>query len=184
MTTFNDLAVELQETIWKLVLPVSRGVHWIEIDGIPHKPDFTRDSIRMTQQYEFDLIPEKNVYYLRGTNPEFNNRVRANPDELSSPFFRHLLTTVPAVFGQSGPEEDSKTLRSDIFDEIAYVSRCRQLSTYTQITALLSVPAIANRRNAIYPNTECIQLAYRPQYVYELSTASDRNLRNSVQRRQ
>jgi hypothetical protein len=139
MATFNDLAVELQETIWKLVLPVSRGVHWIEIDGIPHKPDFTRDSIRMTQQCEFDLIPEKNVYYLRGTNPEFNNRVRANPDELSSPFFRHLLTTVPAVFGQSGPEEDSKTLRSDIFDEIAYVSRCRQLSNYTQITALLSV---------------------------------------------
>lgn len=48
MAIFNDLAVELQEAIWKLVLPASRGVHWIEIDGIPHKPDFIRDSIRMT----------------------------------------------------------------------------------------------------------------------------------------
>ena len=50
MAIFNDLAVELQEAIWKLVVPASRGVHWVEIDSIPHKPDFIRDSIRMTQR--------------------------------------------------------------------------------------------------------------------------------------
>ena len=48
MAIFSDLAIELQEAIWKLVLPASRGVHWVEIDGIPHKLDFIRDSIRMT----------------------------------------------------------------------------------------------------------------------------------------
>ena len=148
MAIFNDLAVELQEATWKLVLPASRSVQWVKIDCIPHKPDFIHDSIRMTQRCKFDLVPEKNVYYLRGENPEFSIRVSANPDELSSPFFRYLLTTVPAVFGQPGPEEDSEMLRSDIVDEIAYATRCRQLSTYTQTTALLSVCRLS-RTNGI-----------------------------------
>ncbi|KAJ8111288.1 hypothetical protein OPT61_g6081 [Boeremia exigua] len=51
MAIFNDLAIELQEAIWELVLPVSRGVHWIEVEGIPHDPEFIRDSIRMTQYW-------------------------------------------------------------------------------------------------------------------------------------
>jgi hypothetical protein len=186
MAIFNDLAVEIQEAIWKLVLPASRGVHWVEIDGIPHKPDFIRDSIRMTQRCEFDLVPEKNVYYLRGTNPEFNNRVRANPDELSSPFFRHLLTTVPAVFGQSGPEEDSEILRSDIVDEITYASRCRQLSTYTQITALLSVCRLSRtiaiqyiQRQSAYswPIHRSMGTNYRPRpmEIWEAQYSGDKN---------
>jgi hypothetical protein len=49
MATFSDLAVELQETIWELALPTARGVHWIEVEGIPQDPEFVRDSIRITQ---------------------------------------------------------------------------------------------------------------------------------------
>lgn len=60
MAIFNDLAVELQEAIWELVLPTSRGVHWIEVEGIPHDPEFIRDIIRMIQACKFDRIPETN----------------------------------------------------------------------------------------------------------------------------
>lgn len=133
MAIFNDLAIELQEAIWELVLPASRGVHWVEVEGIPHEPDFIRDSIRLTQWYKFDRMPETrdDVYKSRQFNPELKKRARAKKEE-SSPFFRHLLTTVPAVFGRSGPDDGAPT------DEIAYTRRCRQLSTYTQITTLLS----------------------------------------------
>lgn len=131
-------------------------------------------------------MPEKNVYYLRGENPEFNNRVRANLDELSSPFFCHLLTTVPAVFGQSGPEEDSEMLRSDIVDEIAYASRCRQLSTYTQITALLSVCRLSRtiaiqyiQRQSAYswPIHRSMGTNYRPRpmKIWEAQYSGEKN---------
>lgn len=145
MATFNDLAVELQEAIWELVLPTSRGVHWIEVEGIPHEPKFVRDSIRMTQWYKFDRIPEtkQDVWNSRQDNPEWDERAAEKKEE-SGPFFQHLLTTVPAVFGLSGSgddvlgKEDSEQLQHDRADEIAYTRRCRQLSTYTQITTLLS----------------------------------------------
>lgn len=143
MAKFNDLAVELQEAIWELVLPHTRGVHWIEVEGIPHEPEFVRDSIRMTQWHKFDRIPETRdaVYYAQQRHPRFSERAEAKTDE-SGPFFRHLLTTVPAVFGRPGPDDDdddgSKQLPYDRADEIAYTRRCRQLSTYTQVSTLLS----------------------------------------------
>ncbi|KAJ4330952.1 hypothetical protein N0V87_009536 [Didymella glomerata] len=175
MAIFSDLAVELQEAIWKLVLPASRGVHWVEVDGIPHEPDFIRDSIRMTEWYKFDRIPETHsgIYNLRAANPEFNIRVRANEtEEESSPFFRHLLTTAPAVFGRPGPDEDSEELQSDLADEIAYTARCRQLSTYSQITALLTAcrlsrsiahQYIQNNRKCSWPIRRSMGMAYRPR---------------------
>lgn len=145
MAIFNDLAVELQEAIWELAFPTSRGVHWIEVEGIPHEPEYVRDSIRMTQWCRFDRIPEAktDVFDSRQINPEFNKRARTKDHE-SGPFFRHLLTTVPAIVGRSGPDpdvlgqEDGEQLQRDQADEIAYTRRCRQLSTYTQITTLLS----------------------------------------------
>lgn len=142
MAKFNDLAVELQEAIWELVLPQARGVHWIEVEGIPHEPDFVRDSIRMTQWHRFDCIPETHdaVYYARQRHPRFSERAKAKEDE-SGPLFRQLLTTVPAVFGRSGADNDddgSKQLPYDRMGEIAYTRRCRQLSTYIQISTLLS----------------------------------------------
>ena len=58
MAIFNDLATELQEAIWEMVLPAFRGVHWIEVEGIPQDAGFVRDSIRMTKWYKFDRMPE------------------------------------------------------------------------------------------------------------------------------
>lgn len=150
MASFNDLAVELQEAIWELVLPI-RGVHWIEVEGIPHEPEYVRDSIRMTQWHKFDRMPEThdNVYHATQRHPPgFAKRAKTKKEE-SGPFFRHLLTTVPAAFGRSGPDEDvdvdapghhdSKQLPHDqLASEIAYTRRCRRLSTYTQISTLLS----------------------------------------------
>ncbi|KAF1923086.1 uncharacterized protein M421DRAFT_426188, partial [Didymella exigua CBS 183.55] len=187
MAIFNDLAVELQEAIWKLVLPASRGVHWVEVDGIPHDPEFIRDSIRMTQWYKFDRIPEtySDVYHVRGENPEFNIRVRANEAEESSPFFRHLLTTVPAVFGRPGPDEENQKLQIDLVDEIAYTSRCRQLSTYNQITTLLSLCRLSRNiaRRYIRDNRKCswsirrsMGVSYRPRpiKVWEAQYSGDK----------
>ncbi|KAL1603298.1 hypothetical protein SLS59_004394 [Nothophoma quercina] len=76
MAIFNDLAIELQEAIWELVLPASRGVHWVEVEGIPHDPEFIRDSIRLTQWHKFDRIPKthSDVFYARQEDPEFNRR--------------------------------------------------------------------------------------------------------------
>jgi hypothetical protein len=140
MAIFKDLAVELQEAIWELVLPASRGVHWVEVEGIPHGPEFIRDSVRMTQWYRFDHIPETfdQVYDKRDLNPEFEARA-IKTTEKSSPFFRHLLITAPTVFGQSGSDDDCEELHHDLSDEIAYTRRCRQLSTYYQISTFLSI---------------------------------------------
>ena len=139
MAIFNDLAIELQEAIWELVLPTSRGVHWIEVEGIPHDPEFIRDSIRMTQWHKFDRMPETDhdVLYRRRNNSDWSRRARTIQEE-SSPFFRRLLTTVPAAFGRPGPD-DSEELQRDLSDQIAYTQRCRKLSTYYQITTLLQI---------------------------------------------
>jgi hypothetical protein len=138
MAIFNDLAIELQEAIWELVLPTSRGVHWIEVEGIPQEPEYVRESIRITQSYRFDRMPQKwlDVYKCRRGNSEFSERDHANPQKSSSPFFRYLLTTVPAAIGQSA---DSEELERELADEIAHTSRCKQLSTYYQIATLLSL---------------------------------------------
>ena len=172
MAIFSDLAIELQEAIWELVLPAFRGVHWIEVEGIPQSPDFIRDSIRMTQWYRFDRMPEthSDVLHSRQLNPEFNRRANAGRRE-SSPFFRHLLTTVPAVFGRS-QSDDSEGLGSDLADEIGYTSRCRQLSTYYQIATLLSLCRssrhiaqryIRNNRKCSWPIRRSMGSLYRPR---------------------
>lgn len=155
MAKFTDLAAELQEAIWELVLPQARGVHWVEVEGIPHEPDFVRESIRMTNWHKFDRIPETHdaVYYASQRHPRFSKRAGEKKEE-SGPFFRKLLTTVPAVFGRAGPDGDgsdgSMQLPFDRDDEVAYTRRCRQLSTYTQITTLLSTcrlsRLVANQR--------------------------------------
>ncbi|KZM21151.1 hypothetical protein ST47_g7706 [Ascochyta rabiei] len=79
MAVFNDLATELQEAIWELVLLVSRGVHWIEVEGIPQDLEFIRSSIRITKWYKFDRMPEthSDVMWSRRLNPEFDRRANA-----------------------------------------------------------------------------------------------------------
>lgn len=181
MAKFNDLAVELQEAIWQLVLPQARGVHWIEVEGIPREPDSIRLGIRMTEWHEFDRMPETRgtAYDAQREHPEFYKRVKPREND-TGPFFRRLLATVPAVFGRSGPDDDdgatgqndSKQLPYDRADEIAYTSRCRQLSTYTQISTLLSTcrlsrlvaqQRIHDERNHSWPLHRSMGPLYRPR---------------------
>ncbi|KAF2009129.1 hypothetical protein BU24DRAFT_429052 [Aaosphaeria arxii CBS 175.79] len=173
MAIFNDLAVELQEAIWELVLPAARGVHWIEIEGTPQDPEYIRDSIRFTQWHKFDSIPEtsEDVFEARDHNPGFLERVNITKSGVSGPFFRYLYTTVPAVFGRLGSDdrtlgheiENCKRQEGDLADEIAYTRRCRQLSTYYQITTLLSIcrlsRCIANKY--IRDNRKCSWSVHR-----------------------
>ncbi|KAF1362143.1 hypothetical protein EJ07DRAFT_153710 [Lizonia empirigonia] len=175
MAVFNDLAIELQEAIWQLVLPTSRGVHWIEVEGIPQDPEFIRGSIRMTQWYKFDRMPEtlEDVMDGRRLNPEIDRRADATQE--SSPFFSDLLTTVPAIFGQSGSGlNESGELEDDLADEIAYTSRCRQLSTYYQIATLLSLCRLSrsiaqwyiqDSRQCSWPIWRSMGSLYRPRPI-------------------
>jgi hypothetical protein len=185
MATFSDLAVELQETIWELALPTARGVHWIEVEGIPQDPEFVRDSIRITQSYRFDRMPEtrSDVSYNRRLNPEFDRRIHANPQKDSSPFFRYLLATVPAAIGQSVDDEE---LESELADEIAYTSRCRQLSIYYQIATLLSLCRLSRfialryiraNRKCSWPIRRSKGSLYRPRpmEVWETQYSGDMN---------
>ena len=187
MAIFNDLAVELQEAIWELVLPTSRGVHWIEVEGIPQDPEFIRDSIRMTQACKFDRMPETDadVSYGRRWNPEFAKRYEAAHE--SSAFFRFLLTTVPAAIGQSDSTR-SGNLESELADEIAYTDRCRRLSTYSQIATLLSLCRLSRFTALRYirTNHECswpIRRSkgslYRPRSMEEWETQYNANINSS-----
>lgn len=170
MATFNDLAVELQEAIWTLVLP-TRGVHWIEVEGIPHEPAYLRESIRMTQWHQdhFGHIPETyDDAWERQEHPEYYDRAMAKhvKGDDSGAFFRRLFTTVPALLGCGGLADPDcaapgghTQLPGDLADEVAYMRRCRQLSTYTQIATMLSTCRLSRvvaqwrirRRPVAYP---------------------------------
>lgn len=136
MASFQELAVEVQEVIWKFVLP-HRGVHWFEVEGTLHPAAYIRESIRFTQAYNFGENTPQSLEAVRsvwGKVPEHLHRAQ-NKSETSSGFFRRLLTTVPTVWGISGPGGDDEDAQAD---EIAYTRRCRELSSYTQITTMLS----------------------------------------------
>ncbi|KAJ8114184.1 hypothetical protein OPT61_g3867 [Boeremia exigua] len=187
MAIFNNLAVELQEAIWELVLPTSRGVHWIEVEGIPQDPEFIRDSIRMTQACGFDRIPEtdSDVSYYRRFNPEFEKRYEAAHE--SSAFFRFLLATVPAASEQS-EATSSGNLESEQADEIAFTSRCRRLSTYSQIATLLSLCRLSRLTTLRYiqtnykyswPIRRSKGSLYRPRSIEEWETQYNINENSS-----
>lgn len=139
MATFNDLAIELQEIIWHLVLPY-RGMHWVEIEGLPHAAAYVRDSVRITRGYHFgDNLPETGRELLNLEQVEEEHARRRHKTENldnSGRFFRSLVPTVPSIWGKAGPGEDQDM--DDFAKEVAYTRRCRQLSTYTQVTTLLS----------------------------------------------
>lgn len=184
MAIFNELAIELQEAIWEMVLPASRGVHWIEVEGIPQDAAFVRDSIRMTNWYNFDRIPEtySDVCDARDLNRDLW-RCAIGTERESSPFFRYLLLTVPAVMGRSD-SAGNEEFKSDLADEIAYTSRCRQLSTYYQIATLLSLCRLSrmialrymkSNRNCSWPIRRSMGPLYRPRQmnVWETQYKSD-----------
>lgn len=186
MAIFNDLAIELQEAIWNLVLPTARGVHWIEVEGIPQDPESIRDSIRMTKKCNFDRMPEthSDVTCARTTVLGID-RCAGSIQEGSSLFFRKLLTTVPAVFGHSDSHK-SREMEDELANEIANTNRCRQLSTYYQITTLLSLCRLSrsiaqcyiqNNRRCSWPIRRSMGPLYRPRPidVWEAQYSDDKN---------
>lgn len=149
MAIFDDLATELQTEIWQHVLPY-RGVHWVEIEGLVHHAPYVRDSIRFTREsYPDGELPECSFHRFR-TLPKGEGRsarylaardLREDPKSAPCPglFFMNLFPTVPSVWGAAGPGDecgDGETAEQ-LAEEVAYTRRCRQLSTYTQVAALL-----------------------------------------------
>lgn len=158
MLTFNDLPVELQIEIWQLVLP-HRGMHWVEIEGRPQEASYIRDSLRFTRYSCPDGKMPKTTLELMSLRvcAEHESRRQAEwqaglpwfkPGHMAmGPFFRWLYTVTPSVWGQAGPEQDhgseDPTERVDVNEEVAYTRRCRNLSTYTLVTTLLSTCSIS-----------------------------------------
>lgn len=151
MAIFNDLAVELQTAIWQLVLPY-RGVHWVEIEGPVHDAPYVRDSIRFVREsYPDGKLPECSIQRFwgwslpkcEGQRARYRAAREARQDPKSAPcpglFFLNLVPVVPSVWGEAGPGDeygDGET-SEELAEEVAYTRRCRQLSTYTQVAALL-----------------------------------------------
>lgn len=146
MPTFNDLAIELQEATWKFVLPY-RGIHWVEIEGLVHDAPYVRDSIRFTRQsYPDGKLPEVSINdfwslpkceeqlarFMATRKPHGNGRCPGL-------FFQSLVPVVPSVWGAAGPggQHGDGEMTAQLADEVTYTRRCRQLSTYTQVAALL-----------------------------------------------
>lgn len=148
MPTFNDLATELQIAIWQFVLPY-RGIHWVDIEGLAHDAPYVRDSIRFTRHsYPDGKLPECTIqdFWSLPKCEEQEARFMASrePDGLGlrrcpGLFFQKLLPVVPSVWGAAGPGDDhgDGEMTDQLVEEMTYTSRCRQLSTYTQVTALL-----------------------------------------------
>ncbi|KAJ4394903.1 hypothetical protein N0V93_004123 [Gnomoniopsis smithogilvyi] len=144
MATFNDLAIELQLAIWQFVLPY-RGIHWVEIEGLPHEASYLKDTIRFTRQRCPDgKFPETLTdFWELPMCDEHRARFRAENQwdtKRRGVFFQKLLPVTPSVWGEAGPagERADSGLAERFTEELEYTRRCRQLSTYTQVTTLLS----------------------------------------------
>jgi hypothetical protein len=139
MARFSDLPFELQTDIWALVLPHRGGVHWVELEGIPHPSHIVNKSLEWTHDLFDGREPDNHENIMAGVNNKEYKEHRIGLDQ-SSLFFESLYAIVPSVFGKdrrSSCRED--VLAQDVLDEIADTQRCRQLSTYTQVATLLMV---------------------------------------------
>lgn len=144
MATFNDLATELQIAIWQLVLPY-RGIHWIEMEGRPHDAAYVRDSIRFVHQ-SYGGVPEVSRWEVSHLKKCKEQQARFMSKKFTkegcpSMFFQYVEVVVPSVWGAAGPGDehgDSEMTEQQLAEELADTRRCRQLSTYTQVTALLA----------------------------------------------
>lgn len=138
MATFNSLATELQVAIWQLVLPY-RGIHWVDIEGQVHDQPYLRDSIRFTRQYFPDgNLPDVSI----SSVPRREEHLARFRDTWKPPgmFFERLVPVVPSVWGSAGPGDDlrDRGMTEELAVKVSHERRCRQLSTYTQVAALLA----------------------------------------------
>ncbi len=161
MARFSDLPFELQTDIWTLVLPYRGGVHWVEFEGLPQPSHIINESLEWIHKLFDDKEPE----WIKNNSATFSDPEYGkyyNGLARSSPFFQDLYATVPSVYGSSkGPQQDQLT--QDVLDEIAAIQRCRQLSTYTQVTTLLSTSQIS-RLVALDYLQKMISIAAFPLY--------------------
>lgn len=142
MASFSDLPFELQTEIFRLVLPPRGGVHWVELEGLPQPLDIITETLRTARDQFNDLEP--GLYKVpRYSSVEYDQHcaLKYEDGDHSTPFFEYLYPIVPSVWGQSKEPvqvgwEDK--LAPEIVEEILETRRCRQLSTYTQVTTLLS----------------------------------------------
>jgi hypothetical protein len=159
MAIFDDLPVELQESIWELVFPRYGGIHWIDVEGNPHSTKAIRETLVRVHRHFNDN--ERTCLSFCGCdsgNPKeheiYENYVWAKScrGDFSTPYFELLYPIVPSVWGRAGSSEsdidqDCSNLGQSA-SEVIDTRRCRQLSTYTQITSLLST-CISSRRCAV-----------------------------------
>jgi len=140
MARFTGLALELQEAIWAMVLPPRGGIHWIQIEGVPHPPDTIRESLDRVRDLFDDKEPVEPsaVQKLRAKNRAYFDYTmeKARDDDYTSPFFESLYVIPPSLWGRGGKPIDHEVDGEE--EELAETRRCRQFSTYTQIATLLS----------------------------------------------
>lgn len=161
MATFNDLATELQIAIWQFVLPY-RGIHWIEIEGRPHHAPYVRESIRFVRQ-SYGELPESSSskVFNRRKSKEHQARLDATKwtkEGCPSMFFQYVEPVVPSVWGSAGPGDEhsgAEMTEQQLAEELAYTRRCRQLSTYTQVTALLATCRVSRDVALEYIEKSC-----------------------------
>lgn len=145
MAGFSDLPFELQTEIFMLALPPRGGVHWVELEGRPLPYDDVRKGLHHAREL-FDPKPQPgHLLHAHVMGKDYGYQAHTDWKEehgdRSTTFFQHVYYTVPSVWGQSkGPAQIGleDELAPEIVDEILDTRRCRQLSTYTQVAALLS----------------------------------------------
>jgi hypothetical protein len=129
------------------------------VEGFPHSTKAIHENLARVRRHFNDV--ERTCLSICGCtsgNPEdydiYKDYVRAKRcrGDFTTPYFEHLYPIVASVWGRAGSEEsDIDHDCSDLgqsADEVTDTRRCRQLSTYTQITSLLST-CISPRRCAL-----------------------------------
>ncbi|KAJ4415011.1 hypothetical protein N0V82_007593 [Gnomoniopsis sp. IMI 355080] len=172
MANFNDLAIELQLAIWKLVLPY-RGVHWVEIEGRPHEPRYIHEALRFTHERCPDgNLPDNYVDLgrLKMAHEQWelsrdHKHYRWHYDRPTGLFFQYLVPVPPSVYGAAGPteEEGAGDPPKWVAEELAYTRRCRELSIYTRVTTLLSTCSLSRSVACEY-----IQEYYPKYYPHDI----------------
>lgn len=100
MARFSDLPLELQTTIWTLVLPHRGGVQWIEFEGFPQPSHIINTSLKWTQDCFDDQEPDiDTIVGVRARNAEYRKYFVGLGS--GSHFFKYLYVVVPSVYGKS-----------------------------------------------------------------------------------
>jgi hypothetical protein len=162
MAIFDELPVELQESIWELVFPRYGGIHWIDIEGFPRSTEAIQETLARVQFHYNDVERSCLSNCICESSPKelkiywkyiYGKRDRG---DFSTPYFEHLYPIVPSVWGRAGPKD--LLIDHDLTKEVIDVRRCRKLSMYTQIASLLST-CTSSRRSTLrwlerFPETQ------------------------------